>query len=335
MYEAELLCQKGVHIKKLHSDCGGEYLSKEFSDHLAKSGTRRNLTVHDTPEHNGVVERLNCTLLEKVRAMLHANGLPKFLWGEAVKHAIYLKNRMSTKALGGKTPFEVYYGNKPNLRGLPEFGCKVWVHATEGSKLDGRAVEGKWVGYDEDSSGHRIYSPGKRTVSIQRSIKFDPGDMDIYLPHTVPLEGERKESERIPETKEKPADQGVDPLGENFKQLEGRPKCTCIESAALKRLRTGEGVNSNLPRECGQLLKGVQPGYITEINDDEINPMAAITVVEMDELESSYEEACMRSDWPQWKKAIDVELQSLKAAETWEVVERPDGMNVVDSKWVF
>ena len=118
-------------------DCGGKYLSKEFSDHLAKSGTRRNLTVHDTPEHNGVVERLNHTLLEKVRAILHASGLPKFLWGEAIKHANYLRNQTSTKTLDNETPFKVYHGAKPNLGGLPEFGCKVWVHTTEGSKLDG------------------------------------------------------------------------------------------------------------------------------------------------------------------------------------------------------
>jgi hypothetical protein len=60
--------------------------------------------------------------------MLYASGLPKFLWGEAVKHAVYLKNRTSTKALDGKTPFEVYFGVKLNLAGLHEFGCKVWVH---------------------------------------------------------------------------------------------------------------------------------------------------------------------------------------------------------------
>ena len=167
----ELLRQKIIHIKKLHLDRGGEYLSKEFSDHLAKSGTKRNLTVHDMPEHNGVAERLNYTLLERVCMMLHAGGLSKFLWGEAVKHAVYLKNQTSTKALDGKTPFEVFYSVKPNLAGLPEFGCKVWVHTMEGSKLDGRVVIGKWVGFDEDSSGHQIYSPDKRTVSIQHLIK--------------------------------------------------------------------------------------------------------------------------------------------------------------------
>ena len=222
-YEADLLRQKGVHVKKLHSDRGGEYLSKEFSDHLAKSGTKRNLTVHDTPEHNRVAERLNRTLLEKVRAILHGSGLPKFLWGEAVKHAIWLKNRSSTKVFEGKTPFEVYEGTKPNLSGLPEFGCKVWVHRPERSKLDGRAVEGRWVGYDENSSGHRIYSPEKRSVSIQRSVKFSPDEANIYLPRTDTLEGERKRIEH--ETSGERPSEIVDPLGDDFdKSIESRPK---------------------------------------------------------------------------------------------------------------
>ena len=47
--------------------------------------------------------------------MLHASQLPKFLWGEAVKHAVWLKNRTSTRVLDGKTPYEIFYGTKPNL----------------------------------------------------------------------------------------------------------------------------------------------------------------------------------------------------------------------------
>jgi hypothetical protein len=74
--------------------------------------------------------------------MLHAGQLPKYLWGEAVKHAVYLKNRTPTKALDGKTPYKAYFGTKPNLAGLHEFGCKVWVHNTGGLKLDGRSEIG-------------------------------------------------------------------------------------------------------------------------------------------------------------------------------------------------
>ena len=67
-------------------------MSDEFSEHLKNAGTVRKLVVHDTPEHNGVAECLNRTLLEKVQAMLHESGLPKFLWAEATSHVVYLKN---------------------------------------------------------------------------------------------------------------------------------------------------------------------------------------------------------------------------------------------------
>jgi hypothetical protein len=102
-----------------------ENLSGEFNEYLDKMGTVRKLTIHDTPEYNGVAERLNHTLLEKVWAMLHASGLPKNLWGEAVMHAVYLKNRTSTRTLKNKTPFEMLTGKKPNIANLCEFGTKV------------------------------------------------------------------------------------------------------------------------------------------------------------------------------------------------------------------
>ncbi len=91
-FEAWLKIQYNVQIKKLQSDRGGKYLSGEFTNHLRKKGTTRQLTIHDTPEYNGISERLNCTLLEKVRAMLHESKLPRFLWEEALAHATFIKN---------------------------------------------------------------------------------------------------------------------------------------------------------------------------------------------------------------------------------------------------
>ena len=49
----------------------------------------------------------------------------------------------------------------------------------------------------------------------------------------------------------------------------------------------------------------------------------------------SLEEARRRRDWPRWEEAIKVELDVLKKAGTWGVVERPRGRNVVECKWVF
>jgi hypothetical protein len=58
-------------------------------------------------------------------------------------------------------------------------------------------------------------------------------------------------------------------------------------------------------------------------------------MAEANALEPTYKEARNRSDWPQWEAAIEVELENLQAAGTWEVVKRPASTNVVDSKWVF
>ena len=66
-------------IKVVRSDRGGEYLSGAFDEHLAKSGMARKLMTHHTPQLNGIAERLNRTLLERIHAITHTSGLPKSL----------------------------------------------------------------------------------------------------------------------------------------------------------------------------------------------------------------------------------------------------------------
>ncbi|XP_021726142.1 uncharacterized protein LOC110693292 [Chenopodium quinoa] len=51
-----------------------------------------------SPHMNGVVERRNKTLKEMVRCMVSHSILPESLWGEAIKTATYIHNRVPTKA---------------------------------------------------------------------------------------------------------------------------------------------------------------------------------------------------------------------------------------------
>jgi hypothetical protein len=85
-------------------DGGGEYTSNEFEEYLRDQGTVHKITVHDTPESNGIAERLNHTLVEKTCAMLFELKLPKFLWGYTILYANYLKNCTYMKKLPDKTP---------------------------------------------------------------------------------------------------------------------------------------------------------------------------------------------------------------------------------------
>ena len=129
-------------IKVLHSNCGGKYLSNKFDKHLAVAGTAWCLTTHNTLQLNGIAEQLNWMLLKHVCALWHKAGLPKMLWGKALCHATWLKNRIATCVLDTKMPFKTLFGTLPNLSVVHLWGCKVWVHDDTGLKLDACMCKG-------------------------------------------------------------------------------------------------------------------------------------------------------------------------------------------------
>ena len=145
----------------------------EFIAHCKAKGTTYKLSVHDTHQEAGVSERQNRTIAECIRALLHASGLPKYLWGEAAHHVVWLLNWTTTKAVEGMTPYEAAFGKKLNLKGVREWGEKVWVRVEKGDKLSGRVHKGHWLGIDEESKGVRVWWPDTKTVGIECNIYYD------------------------------------------------------------------------------------------------------------------------------------------------------------------
>ncbi|KAL5541326.1 hypothetical protein UlMin_044586 [Ulmus minor] len=115
--------QTGKKLKKLRTDNGLEFLNYEFDQFCKDEGVVRHKTVPYTPQQNGLAERMNRTLLERVRCMLLEGGVPKRFWGEAVNTAAYLVNRCPSSALDFKTPEEVWTGHPPKFDNLRVFGC--------------------------------------------------------------------------------------------------------------------------------------------------------------------------------------------------------------------
>jgi len=142
-------------------------MSKAFNEHLAKAGTARKLTPHDTPQLNSIAECLNRTLLEWIRALMHTTALSKTLWGEALRHAAWLKNRMAMRSLNGKTPFKALYSRPPDLSALCMWGLPILVHSTNGSKLHAHACEAHWLRLDVDTKAHHVYWPGLGNVTVE------------------------------------------------------------------------------------------------------------------------------------------------------------------------
>jgi len=115
-YKVEAEKQKEKKIKIVRSDRGGEYYARytengqligQFAQFLQGEGIVAQYTMPDTPQQNDVAERRNRTLMDMVRSMLSNSELPLFLWSEALKTAVYVLNRVPSKAVP-KTPFELW-----------------------------------------------------------------------------------------------------------------------------------------------------------------------------------------------------------------------------------
>jgi transposase InsO family protein len=163
------------NIKILRSDNGGEYCSNEFEEYLRSKGIKHENTTVYTPQQNGVAERLNRSLLETARCLLREGGVPNMFWPEAVKMANTIRNRITTKICGDKTPYELWTGRKPNIAYFKVFGCTAYVRIPRPnwqSKLDQRAERGIFLGYDDRRKASIIWIQDDQRMVHSRDVRF-------------------------------------------------------------------------------------------------------------------------------------------------------------------
>ena len=80
-FQSEVENHRNKKIKFLRSDRGEEYFSYEFGLQLKQCEIVSLLTPPGTPQHNGVSERHNRTLLDIVQSMMFLTDLPLSFWG--------------------------------------------------------------------------------------------------------------------------------------------------------------------------------------------------------------------------------------------------------------
>nr|GEW55971.1 retrotransposon protein, putative, Ty1-copia subclass [Tanacetum cinerariifolium] len=147
VFQKEVENQSGKTIKSLRSNRRGEYMSQEFLDHLKDHGIIVHRTPPYTPQHNGVLERRNRTLLDMVRSMMSQTTLPKSFWDYALETAARILNMVPTKKVK-KTSYEVWHGKAPELSYL-----KVW-------------------GYPKETMGYSFYYQPKKKLLVARNAEF-------------------------------------------------------------------------------------------------------------------------------------------------------------------
>jgi len=73
----------GKKVKVLHSDNGGEYIEKDFTDSCTKEGIKREWKTSYNPDQNGVAKHKNRNIVGATKAMLYDQDFHRFLRGKA------------------------------------------------------------------------------------------------------------------------------------------------------------------------------------------------------------------------------------------------------------
>ena len=106
----------GFRVERLRVDKGSEFISKEFQDYCLQTGMSLEYASTNTPQQIGMSEGIGRTLAAMVQCMLADSGLPKFLWGELMFTAAFLRDRAPHSAIGMQSLYKMLPGTEPDLR---------------------------------------------------------------------------------------------------------------------------------------------------------------------------------------------------------------------------
>ncbi len=428
-------------IKTIRCDRGGEYMGLNFQEYCTGQGIRIEYTPPRTPEFNGVAERLNRTLEEKVSCMLNEKKMPIEFWAECLSTAVLLKNFSATPTTDGMSSYELWTGKAPPLGFLKVWGspADVLIPKFQRKKFQAKSWRGIFVGYEDKA--FRIWDPVERTIRISRDVRVhenampDPSEWKLK-----DANGEVSENFTYSDLSFNPDFAGQTEIETETVSVEGTPETTENEDTPLVPSEASvpsstshfqeasnqgvytdtstESMHTSAPSEIqGPLRRSTRqkrpPGPYQRFGSSriasarsilastEIHPLKNITVkekpvinvsvhnsfaeLEGDEVSNiecnmsdtpasivlpkstersvkseemlkniqlisenesmgflsmtadpnSVEEALQSEDASNWQLAIDAEMNSMAENQTWDLVEKPDGVNIVSSKIIL
>lgn len=325
-------------VKTVRSDNGGEYINESFKTFCAERGIACQYTVAYSPQQNGVAERKNRYLTEMVRCMLIDAKLGKKYWGEAIMTANYIQNRCPSRSVG-TTPYEKWYGRKPNLKNLKIFGTPAFVHIPREKrrKLDEKSQQLLFVGYSENSKAWRFLDKDTDDIYISRDVKFielNNGssqfqDFHVSNDRIVYESSEQEQQEEEIDASSDDDTIEIENSNESFRDESDASFMDCNDRTIIQDSENDTSVEeetSNNTRRSQRSNFGVPPDRFTNSN---------YMALFCEYTPSTFKEASNSNDKDQWYAAMREEINSLNENHTWNLVKLPDNRKAIGNKWVF
>jgi transposase InsO family protein len=346
--------QTDSSMKKLISDGGGEFCNKTLSAILKSHGIQHNVSPPYTPQHNGIAERANKTIINMARCMLVQSRLAKEWWGEAVRTAALTTNCLPSLSKSRVSPLEQLMKKVPNMAFFRPFGCKAWVikpAEKRTSKFDAISWDAILLGYSNDYSCYRVVKVESMEITDTKQAYFDESvfpplralcPSNDLLPHAslpdflstaiLPYDDDDEDPPPAPAHSHH-EDEVMD------EDLPDHEDEVMAEEDVDSPVDDQESSGSNQPRRRLILRLGPHPTRVTsDINPSNIlarrtrGPVAfSVTSTEP----SNHRQAMSCDDNIQWKAAEAAEISNMMKHNVWTVIPLLPHHHTIPSTWAY
>jgi transposase InsO family protein len=161
-------------LKAIRSDNGTEFRNASFDEFCLEHGIDQQFSAMRVPQHNGVVERKNRTLVEMARMMLDEHRTLRRFWADAISTTCYISNQIFLRSILHLTPFKLRFGRKHSVSHFSPFGCNCFVLKCDNvDKFESRSFDGILLGYTTHGRSYRVYNFKTNIVVESCDVTFD------------------------------------------------------------------------------------------------------------------------------------------------------------------
>lgn len=327
--------QTGKKILRFRSDNGTEF--NELRRTLHHSGVEIHRSVPYTPEQNGMAERMNRTILEKMRTILDSSGFETSLWPEILATATHYINRTPRNGMD-QSPLMIIRGTKifHDLSYFKRIGNKVSVLLHDGereNKLNRKTKTAYLIGYGQGTKSYRLIDPTTKEIFESRNVKFIDNEM---YPRIA-------------------SEKSLIEIGCDMEVSENQ----MVNSEQIEKGNQNEHqteINNRIKYVAHKITRKGVPLYLVVWEDSTMSPTwESLEVVQsssafrkfVEERETDRAFSAINGDTPtlrqaltspevhEWRKAMLEELDSIRSMGVYDEVKRPTNVHVLGSKWVL
>jgi len=340
----QLVTLTGVKVKRVRHDGAKEYVTNDLKAWYEEKGTTSEMTAPYKAQQNDKAERVNRTLMERVRPALLDDRAKEELWAEALVSVVHVLNR-SPKAGLAVTPLEALTGRRPNVAGFRVWKSRAWPLKPnkQQRKLEPRTDVGRFVGYTVRGKAYRILDDETNQVFERRDVLMEENSAKVETSAVGSSAGPRLTAEYDGD-KEGATEGAMDMLGaEGGQEDEYSPDDTSDSDnevgppsfAGDSQEEDEDGVGSSTP--AAAQAPAASDSVTLGPRRSKRNPAPNVTWWEkvpkaylasgnasaaeagwyLHKAPENEKEARAGPDWPLWKQAIEEEVAAHKQFGTW------------------